>query len=131
MLFLTLTQGQIFLTFLYFGILIGVVFKVCNLFLKKIKTEQNLQDKLSFFVKQKKKKQKPNIKKFFYHTMLCTLVVFLCLVFGILCYFYNFGQIRFFCVAGYCLGMFLLFVLWKFVKTLVLRHKIKHILTKN
>lgn len=135
MLFSTLNQGQVFLVFLYFGILLGIAFKIVNIFTSKLKIFCSSEEELDRLLKTKNTKKlkclkKQKITKLCYHTTWVVFCILASLLFGVVCYFYNFGQIRLFCIIGYLAGFTFSLVLWKKIKTLIIKYKLKHILKK-
>ena len=58
------------------------------------------------------------------------MVVFACIVVGVVVFLYNWGELRLFCFAGYCLGIVIALILLKTLYKFVVRKKIAKLLGK-
>ena len=130
MLFATLTQFNVFLICLYAGCVVGIVWYIVKLLTKKLYKN----NKLNFLLP---KTQKTNLTKkqkfsfFVYHTTLCIMVVCTIFVLGIIIYFYNWGEVRLYCMFGYALGILgMYFALCKITKYIIYK-KLKKALSQN
>ena len=125
------------LIFIYFGILISTMFFVVNIFLKKLRPKIDKKQILeNYLIKAKntrkiKNNKKQIFQKFLYHFILCLEIIFSCIVFFVILYNYNFGQVRLFCFVGYILGMVTAYQIIKHIIKIVVQKRLKRMLNKN
>ena len=134
MLFLTLNQANVWWIFVYFGIIVGATIFVVNIFLKKLRPKINKKQILEkYLIKTNNTTNIKNNKKqvfvnFVYHTIWCIEIIFSCVVFFVILYNYNFGQVRLFCFAAYVLGILIAYQIIKCIIKIIVKIKIKKLL---
>ena len=129
MLFTTLNQGSVFLVFVYWGLLVGVCAGVLKILLLKLCPKQSKQEIVLHPKKPKNTQNKTNKKQSFktvvYHLIIGAQILAYTALFGVLLYFFNFGELRLFCVAGYVLGFFATMLTIQYFAKLMVLHKLK------
>lgn len=137
MFFTTINQGNVFLVFLYAGLIVGVLVYVSSIFLAKLHPIQDKTTLISHLTSKAKNTIKSKLTKMqifnniVYHIVLCIQVILYVALFGLLTYFFNFGELRAFCVIGYVLGISISFFNIKYLLKYIKLHKLKKILKSS
>lgn len=125
MLLETLNQSQLFLIFLYFGMVLGIFFIFLLKLLQKLNKKVKKEDYFTKNTKKIKTAIKQKIKNFCFAVLTSVWVILICLSFYAVCYYYNFGQIRLFCVLGFVLGFLVVYKIGIVLKKYIIKRKLK------